>query len=93
MSAEIQAHIIVSGMVQGVGYRFFVAAIAKRTGLTGWVKNLFSGEVEILAEGPRGAVETFIKELWIGNPHASVRNVEVRWGEYKGKYSCFDIVF
>jgi acylphosphatase len=74
MSAEIQAHIIVSGMVQGVGYRFFVAAFAKRTWLTGWVKNLFFGEVEIPAEGPVGSL---VRDLWTGNPYASVRSVRV----------------
>jgi acylphosphatase len=87
------AHIIVSGMVQGVGYRFFVTKIARRMELTGWVKNLPSGEVEIEVEGPKGLVETLIKELKTGNSWAMVRNIEITWKKYQGKYTGFDIAF
>jgi acylphosphatase len=93
MSVEIQAHILVSGMVQGVGYRFFVQRLAKRMGLTGWVKNLFSGEVEILVEGPRGLIESFIKDLRTGHPYATIRNIQVEWGGRSGKYTGFDITY
>ena len=88
-----RAHIIVSGMVQGVGYRFFVTKIARRMELTGWVKNLPSGEVEIEVEGPKGLVETLITEIQTGNSWAVVRNIEVAWGKYQGKYTGFDIAF
>ena len=88
-----RAHIIVSGMVQGVGYRFFVTKIARRMELTGWVKNLPSGEVEIEVEGPKGLVETLITELKTGNSWAMVRNVEIAWEKYQGKYTGFDIAF
>ena len=88
-----QAHIIVSGMVQGVGYRYFVCKNARKMELTGWVKNLMSGEVEIEVQGPKGLVEAFIRELWTGNAWATVRNVELNWGEYRGKYNGFDISF
>ncbi|MBN2029380.1 acylphosphatase [bacterium] len=88
-----RAHIIVSGMVQGVGYRYFVCKNARRMELTGWVKNLMSGEVEIEVEGPKGLVESFIQELWTGNAWATVRNVDVRWEPYRGKYTGFDITF
>lgn len=84
---------IVSGMVQGVGYRYFVQRAAKQLKLTGWVRNLYTGEVEIEAEGPRGLIESLIQELWTGNPYAAVRNVSVNWGRWTGKYSGFDITF
>jgi acylphosphatase len=90
---EVQAHIIVSGMVQGVGYRYFVMRLAKRMQLTGWARNLYSGEVEILVEGQRGSIESFIKDLWTGNPSALVRNVEVNWQKYTGSHTGFDITF
>ncbi|MCJ7811921.1 acylphosphatase [bacterium] len=90
---HIRAHIIVSGRVQGVGYRYFVCKNARRMELTGWVKNLFSGEVEIEIEGPKGLVESFIQELWTGNAWATIRNVEVNWEKYQGKYTGFDITF
>jgi acylphosphatase len=90
---DVRAHIIVSGMVQGVGYRYFVTKVARRMELTGRVKNLPSGEVEIEVEGPRGLVETLIKELNTGNSWAVVRNVEVTWEKYQGRYTGFDIAF
>lgn len=93
MTLYARAHIIVSGMVQGVGYRYFVCKNARKMELTGRVKNLMSGEVEIEAEGPKGLVETFIQELWTGNAWATVRNVEVNWEPYQGKYDGFDITF
>lgn len=89
----VQAHIIVSGMVQGVGYRFFVRHLAGRLNLCGWVRNLYTGEVEMEVEGHRAMVESLIRELRTGNPHASVRNVDVEWGKGSGKYTKFDIVF
>ncbi len=88
-----RAHVIVSGMVQGVGYRYFVCKNARRMELTGWVKNLMSGEVEIEVEGPRGLIESFVQELWTGNAWATVRNVDVNWEPYQGRYNGFDITF
>ena len=89
----VQAHINVSGIVQGVGYRYFVTKLARKWELTGWVKNLYTGEVEIEVEGPRGLIESLIQELWTGNAWATVRDVEVRWEKYSGNYSGFDILF
>jgi acylphosphatase len=54
-----QAHIIYSGFVQGVGFRFMTQKFADHLGLKGWVKNLSNGSVEILVEGE----EVFIREL------------------------------
>ena len=89
----VEAKIIVSGIVQGVGYRYFVMKLAHKRELTGWVKNLPTGQVEIEVEGPRGLIEAMIQELPIGNPWASVRDVEVHWEKYKGKYTGFDITY
>ena len=89
----VKAHILVSGNVQGVGYRYFVMRLALKWELTGWVKNLYSGEVEIEVEGPRGLIESLIKELWTGNAWASVQDVQVEWSRYTGKYSGFDVTF
>ena len=89
----VQAHIIVSGIVQGVGYRYFVTKLARKWELTGWVKNMYTGEVEIEVEGPRGLIESLIQELRTGHAWATVRDVEVRWEKYTGNYSGFDILF
>ncbi len=90
---DVQAHIVVSGIVQGVGYRYFVSRLAGKWELTGWVKNLPTGEVEIEIEGPRGLIEPLIKDLWTGNAWATVRDIDVRWEKYTGKYDGFDITF
>ena len=87
------ADIIVSGMVQGVGYRHFVLRAARRLQLTGWVKNLMTGEVEIMAEGDRGLIGSLISELSTGNPWARVNNVEVSWQKFTAQWDGFDVVF
>ncbi len=93
MSGQARAHVIVSGMVQGVGYRYFVKRAAAKYGLTGWVKNLPHGEVELEAEGERGRVEALLAELWTGSSYASVRNIETAWLPPSGTWQNFDIVF
>jgi len=90
---DTRVHIIVSGMVQGVGYRFFVQRHARHLGLGGWVKNLPSGEVEIMAEGNRSRIEILIKSLRTGNPYATVRNLQVNWEDFQNQFTGFDITF
>jgi acylphosphatase len=90
---DVHAHIIVSGIVQGVGFRFFVMRIARKMQLTGWVRNLPSGEVEIDVEGPRGLIDSFIQDLNVGNTWARVTRINVQWGSFSGKYTGFDITY
>jgi acylphosphatase len=90
---DVRAHIVVSGVVQGVGYRYFVLKQARRMELTGRVKNVPTGEVEIDVEGPRGLIEELIRILWTGNPWAKVRNVVVDWAKYTGEYTGVDVCF
>jgi len=54
---------LVSGLVQGVGYRYFVARHADRMGLTGWARNLADGQVEVVVQGPQGSVDALETEL------------------------------
>ena len=72
---------IVSGRVQGVGFRWFVVREAKALGLAGWVRNLPDGRVEALASGESGPVDTLEGRLWQGPPHAHVVGVESSAGE------------
>lgn len=90
---DIQAHILVSGTVQGVGFRFFTSRLARQMGLTGWVKNLPNGQVEILIEGAKGLIQTFIKDLKTGHPHARVQDIHVDWDAFSGRYQTFDVTF
>ncbi|NQT24503.1 acylphosphatase [candidate division KSB1 bacterium] len=90
---DVQAHIIITGTVQGVGYRFFASRLARQMGLTGWVKNSSSNQVEIQIEGARGLIEAFIKDLKTGNAYARVQDVQVEWRPFSGKYNTFDVTF
>jgi acylphosphatase len=88
---EVSAHIVVEGLVQGVGFRYFVHRQAVGLGLTGFARNLYDGSVEIEAEGTRAAMEELIKIVKVGPRSAQVTNLRIEWGEYRGRYSHFDI--
>ena len=85
--------IVVTGVVQGVGFRFFVMRIAENLGVTGRVRNRFDGSVEVEAEGTRSALEALIREMRIGPRMASVRGINVEWVPYEGKFKTFDLTF
>lgn len=70
----------VAGRVQGVGYRFFVYGTARRLGLTGSVRNLAGGQVEVVARGSRVALEELVRELHQGSRMSRVDEVHVEWG-------------
>lgn len=93
MAEKVGARIVVSGVVQGVGFRFFTVNLARRLGLRGWVKNKPDGTVEIRAEGDKPAMFAFINELRIGPRWATVRDVNVQWTPPEDSYHSFDIVF
>ena len=76
-----RAHIVVSGLVQGVGFRWYTARIAQSMGLAGFVRNSGSGNVEIEAEGERGLVEELIAQVKIGPRSADVRDLHITWQE------------
>lgn len=93
MSELASAHITFSGVVQGVGFRYTAIRKATQYGLNGFVKNLHSGEVEVVAEGEKGLIADLIKELRVGLSYAHITNVAVEWGEYTGKYEDFRVRF
>jgi acylphosphatase len=68
--------IFVTGRVQGVSYRDWVVRTAQRTGLTGWVRNLRDGRVEILAAGDEAALNALVEGAREGPPLARVEHVE-----------------
>ena len=68
---------VVSGRVQGVGYRYFVQGRAIELGLSGYVKNLPNGDVELEAEGPRPKVDRLLSHLHEGPPISRVDNLVI----------------
>ena len=90
---DIRAEIITNGLVQGVGYRYFVVREAKKLGLKGYTKNLYTGEVLTVVEGERSIVEELIKKLKVGPIHASVKSCKVNWLEPKNEFTDFEVRF
>ena len=81
----------VHGRVQGVFFRSFTEERAQHLGLKGYVRNLPSGDLEVVAEGRRESLEKLIEYLKMGPPAAMVEKVETAWSEYAGKYSGFRV--
>jgi acylphosphatase len=78
---KARAMFVISGRVQGVGYRAWAQGEAERLELVGWVRNTPDGRVEGEAEGPREAVERFLERCRSGPTFSRVRDVEVTWAE------------
>jgi acylphosphatase len=72
-----RAHVKMSGRVQGVGFRYATFDEARARGLAGWVRNLDSGDVEAVFEGPRDAVEAMLRWCQEGPPGSFVHQVRV----------------
>ena len=75
---------LISGDVQGVGFRAFVRRHALDLGLAGSAENLSDGRVEVVAEGPRSELEHLLVFLRRGPAHAKVEGVEAHWSEGGG---------
>ncbi len=83
---------LVSGRVQGVFYRDSTRRQARAMGITGWVRNLFDGRVEVLACGDKQQLETFNKWLEIGPEYAKVTNIEVMDEQSSNIPTTFDVL-
>ncbi len=84
--------VMISGDVQGVYFRISTQDKAKELQLTGWVKNIFTNAVEILAEGDREKLSLFTGWLQLGPPNATVDKISIEWEESLDKeFSSFEI--
>jgi len=88
---KVRVHVVTSGLVQGVGFRYFVYNKAISLTLTGYVRNLFSGDVEIEAEGDRSLVEEFIKQVKVGPRAAHIKNMKIEWIKCIETHSGFEV--
>jgi acylphosphatase len=87
----VKTKIIIKGMVQGVGFRYYCYKEATALGLLGYVKNIYNGDVEIEVEGNDGAVNEFIKLVQIGPEHSRVTSISVESEKYENIYTTFSI--
>ena len=84
--------VMISGDVQGVFFRISTQDKANELGLTGWVKNLFTNAVEILAEGERDELGVFAGWLHEGPPNATIDKISIEWEEQSDKeFTSFEI--
>jgi acylphosphatase len=88
---DARFHAIVSGEVHMVGFRAFAQWHADQLGVRGWVRNLPGGEVEVVAEGKREALDSLLSLLREGPTLARVSGVEVRWEEPSGEPKDFRV--
>jgi len=91
VSENARARITVSGRVQGVFYRSNTVEQAAALGLTGEVRNMMNGDVEIATEGDKEKIEKLIAWCRAGPPHARVDSVDVSWEEHRGEFTGFDV--
>lgn len=75
---KVSFSITVSGKVQGVGYRYFAQKEAYKHGVTGWVRNMANGNVEIYAEGSVQQVDRFVDNLRQGPSHSNVQDIQIQ---------------
>ncbi len=89
--AKARLHARIEGVVQGVGFRMFVHRQATQLNLTGWVRNTWDGNVEVVAEGNREQLEQLLTSLKLGPRSAQVTNVNFIWLPANGEFSDFRV--
>jgi acylphosphatase len=90
---KARAHVMVEGRVQGVAFRGYTRRRAAELDLGGWVRNLYDGRVEVIAEGEKANIEALIRWLNVGPSLARVENVAVEWQDYIGEFKDFSIAW
>ena len=88
---RVARRFVISGRVQGVGFRWFTREAAQREGVTGWVRNLPDGRVEALVEGEAESVDRMERVLRQGPGGARVKNVFVDHDEATGSFKDFSV--
>jgi acylphosphatase len=89
----VRARILISGLVQGVSFRFYTMRKALELGVKGWVKNRGDGKVEVLCEGAENNVNMMIKWCLKGPEGAFVSSTELIWEEYSSEFETFQITY
>jgi acylphosphatase len=87
-----RAHIVISGRVQGVAFRYYAQRWASTLNLTGWVRNRPDGKVEAVAEGEEGDIQDLIRRMKEGPPMSQVEGLDVEWQGYLGDLDGFRVI-
>jgi len=87
-----QVRVVYSGRVQGVGFRFTAQSIAGALNITGWVKNLSDGRVEILAEGEEEALKDYLSRIQ-KYFHNYIQDININWQEANNNFKDFGVKF
>jgi len=90
---KVRAHVIVKGLVQGVLFRDNTRKEAEKHTVFGWVKNKEDGTVEAVFEGNQAEVETLVQWCHTGSPFSRVDQIDIKWGNYTGKFLRFSILY
>jgi acylphosphatase len=88
---EARCRAFVTGVVQGVGFRYFVVDAAIEVGALGWVRNLRDGRVELVAEGARAALEALLAQVRRGPHGGRVNRVDAAWELATGEFRTFGL--
>jgi len=85
-------HVLYSGRVQGVGFRYTAETVATSLELTGWVKNIRDGRVEVVCEGEEASLKEFLEEMR-SEMELYVWEEDISWIEPTGEFKDFQILF
>jgi len=92
MEETLHVEFLVSGLVQGVGFRYFVWRNALAMELTGFVKNLYSGDVYAVVEGTKENIDSFHQQLLKGPARSRIDVVKVQYNEVTNSFNDFEII-
>jgi acylphosphatase len=93
MSQKLCKRIVVTGIVQGVAFRYYTRSAARKIGVVGWVRNLPDGNVEALVEGEPDQVDAMVRWLHKGSPASRVDKVSIFEEKATGRHAEFDITY
>jgi acylphosphatase len=88
----VRSHVLFSGTVQGVGFRYTTQRFARELKINGWVKNLSDGRVEMMAEGPRERIESLLYKLDVFYVN-KIQNKDIDWLDARGQFIDFVITY
>ncbi|MEM2916689.1 MAG: acylphosphatase [Candidatus Woesearchaeota archaeon] len=90
---KARVRLIVKGKVQGVFFRMFAQSVARKLGVTGWIRNNPDGTVEAVGEGDKKALVELVEKLKKGPLLSDVREVKQKWSEPTGEFTGFEIKY